>query len=69
MKRNWFKRAARTFIQAAVPAAIAVVYQGAQSGEFGTAIWTGAFIAGAAAGMSAVQNAWENRRREGPVED
>lgn len=61
MKRNVLKRALRTFAQAAVPAAAAVIYAAIQSGDVGASMLWGAVVAGGAAGFSALQNWWDNR--------
>lgn len=68
-KRNWIKRAFRTGGQSALAAAAAAGLSALQGGDFTTNAIYGALVAALSAFASAVQNAYENRKRLGPVEE
>ncbi len=68
-KRNWWKRSLRTAGQTAVMEVLAHLSTGITSGDPMTDVLYGAAFAGAAGIVSALHNAFENLKRNGPVED
>lgn len=68
MKRNWRARALRTLKQNFVGTVVFAAGEYLATGEYQLAMWA-ALVAGLGAINSAVQGAWENRTREGEVED